>query len=61
MTTFTSEDRAQAQSEVIQGATGAQYRFMGTSPQAQEVNMIINALCSNLQALGVVLNKLRNS
>jgi len=55
MTTFTTEDRE----AVIQGATGAQYQFMDTSPQAQEVTQIINGVCSQLQALSTVINKMR--
>ena len=50
MTTFTTEDRE----AVVQGATGAQYRFMDTSPGAQQVNQIINNICRELQALSTV-------
>lgn len=45
--------------KVIQGATGAQYSFMDTSPQAQEVTQIINGICTQLQALSTVINSLR--
>jgi len=73
MTTFTTEDReamhkglerkpehySHYKSETIQGATGAQYTFMDTSPQAQEITQIINGICGNLQALATVINKMR--
>jgi len=55
MTTFTTEDRE----AVVQGATGAQYRFMDTSPGAQQVNQIINNICRELQALSTVINQIR--
>lgn len=57
MTTFTTEDRE----AVIQGATGAQYQFMDTSPQAQEVTQIINGICHQLQALSTVIISLQTS
>ena len=47
MTTFTTEDKE----AVIRGATGAQYSFVDTSPQAQQVKQIINNICRELQAL----------
>ena len=55
MTTFTTEDRE----AVIQGASGAQYSFMDTSPQAQEVTQIVNGICHQLQALSTVINRMR--
>ena len=57
MTTFTTEDRE----AVIQGATGAQYQFMDTSPQAQQVKQIINNICRELQALSTVIISLQTS
>ena len=55
MTTFTTEDRE----AVIQGATGAQYRFVNTSPQAYQVTQIINNICRELQALSTVIISLQ--
>ena len=57
MTTFTTEDRE----AVIQGATGAQYSFVDTSPQAYEVTQIINTICAQLQALSTVIVSLQTS
>jgi hypothetical protein len=51
MTTFTTEDRE----AVIQGATGAQYSFMDTSPHAQQVRQSINTICRELQTLSTVI------
>jgi hypothetical protein len=55
MTTFTTEDRE----AVIQGATGAQYTFMDTSPQSAQVKQIINNICRELQALSTVIISLQ--
>ena len=57
MTTFTTEDRE----AVIQGATGAQYQFMDTSPQSQQVKQIINNICRELQALSTVITSLQTT
>ena len=57
MTTFTTEDRE----AVIRGASGAQYSFMDTSPQAQQVKQIINNICRELQALSTVIVSLQTS
>ena len=72
MTTFTTEDRETMQKglerkpehyshykETIQGASGAQYSFVDTSPQAYEVTQIINTICTQLQALSTVINRMR--
>jgi hypothetical protein len=56
MTTFTTEDRE----AVVQGATGAQYRFVDTSPKAQQVKQIINSICQELQALSTVINEIKS-
>lgn len=61
MTTFTTEDRVAMQQETIQGATGAQYSFVDTSPQAQQVKQIINNICRELQALSTVIISLQTS
>ena len=55
MTTFTTEDRE----AVIRGASGAQYSFMDTSPQAQQVKQIINNICRELQALSTVIKEIQ--
>jgi len=55
MTTFTTEDRE----AVIQGASGAQYSFVDTSPQAYEVTQIINTICAQLQALSTVIKEIQ--
>ena len=55
MTTFTTEDRE----AVIQGASGAQYSFVDTSPQAQEVTQIVNGICHQLQALSTVIKQIQ--
>lgn len=55
MTTFTTEDRE----AVIQGASGAQYSFVDTSPQTYEVTQIINTICAQLQALSTVIKEIQ--
>ena len=55
MTTFTTEDRE----AFIQGASGAQYSFVDTSPQAYEVTQIINTICAQLQALSTVIKEIQ--
>jgi len=55
MTTFTTEDRE----AVIQGASGAQYQFMDTSPQSQQVRQVINNICRELQALSTIIISLQ--
>ena len=55
MTTFTTEDKE----AVIRGATGAQYSFVDTSPQAYEVTQIINTICTQLQALSTVIKQIQ--
>jgi hypothetical protein len=56
MTTFTTEDRE----AVIQGATGAQYQFVDTSPHATQVRQIVNNICRELQALSTVIISLQH-
>ena len=68
MTTFTMQDLTATpeeeeamialskQQEVIQGVTGAQYRFMDTSPKPPNVTQIINNICRELQALSTVIS-----
>ena len=61
MTTFTTEDRIamQQDNQTIQGASGAQYSFVDTSPQAQEVTQIVNGICHQLQALSTVIKQIQ--
>lgn len=72
MTTFTMQDLTtetpeekeamdQIQNQVIQGATGRQYMFMDTSPKPPSVNVIINNICRELQALSTVITSYQSN
>ena len=69
MTTFTMQDlqietpEEKEAMDVIQGATGAQYRFVDTMADLKKpsVEVIINNICRELQALSTVITSYQSN